>query len=251
MSQRLKSKDKQIPNGFYFRQVEINWDSRKVIGLHPSFSTLVSAVMGARKANPSHAAKHKWATDKAGVENDVELFQVKVCLANGWMNYITSVGGGADPVPLSQQASPQESARLAAAGAVARKIWAGVKTSNDWMDAGDIVPKTQAESRAAVCVECPMNSKEGEGKGLLERLTGLFTDQAAKAIKRQIERKNEMNLSTPLDGRLFVCTGCLCPLPTKIWSPIKYIKTYTAPDVFADLRDNGKNCWVVKEMEAV
>ncbi len=247
--QRLLSRQKQVPNGFTFRQPQINWDSRRALGMHPSFDTLVNAVISARRANAAQSAQHKLSTDRATVEMEVETYNVKVCLANGWTNYLTEVGGGS-AVPLSPAASPQEQSRLAAAANHARKIWAGVKISNDWMDAADFVPAEQSTARAAVCVACPLNSKEGEGKSLIERLAGFFTEQAALAIKRQIERKNQLKLSTPHDANLFVCTGCLCPLESKVHSPIKYIKAYTSPEVFAELRDKGNRCWVVKEMEA-
>lgn len=240
MSQRLKSKDKQIPNGFYFRHVEINWDSRKVIGLHPSFSTLVSAVMGARKANPSHAAKHKWALDRAGVENDVELFQVKVCLANGWTNYITESGGGAPP-PLSQSRTPEDQRLLDVAATKAKKLWAGVRTLGDWLDSGEPpVEKSLAESRAATCVACPQN-----GKG---DLSSWFTKPASAAISRQLAKMQERNISTTKDAELNVCELCLCPLKLKVQTPIKFIKPYMAPDTIRELKEKGKDCWLPKEL---
>jgi hypothetical protein len=124
---RLKSRDKQIPNGFWFRQPEINWHSKKVLGMHPSFSTLVNAVISARRANPHHAAKHKWSLNRDAVANEVEAFQVKICLAGGWTSYLTESGGGAPP-PLSQPPSPQEQL---AKRQEKPDVRSGVKTLND------------------------------------------------------------------------------------------------------------------------
>lgn len=248
----LRNEQMQIPGGgFDFRQPEINWSARKVLGLHPSLDTVTRALIRARKGNPHHAQKHNWALDYPTVLNEVKQYNVKVCIAAGWTSYITADAGGGAPIPLSQAASPQEQKRLVAVAAVARKIWAGVKTSADWMEKKDFVPQETSERRASVCVQCPMNSKEGEGKNLLERLLGFFTEQAAKAIKRQIESKRELKLSTSHDENLFVCECCLCPLETKVHAPMEYIKRYTEKETLDELRAKGKDCWVVKEMEAV
>ena len=247
----LKNPQKQIPGGGYdFRQPEINWSARKVLGLHPSLDAVTRALISARKANPHHAQKHNWALDFNTVLNEVKQYNVKVCLAAGWTSYVTDGGGGA-PLPLPQAASPQEQKRLAAVAIVARKIWAGVKTSSDWMEKKDFVSSTISEQRASVCVQCPLNNKEGSDKNLLERLLGFFTEQAAKAIKRQIERKRELSLSTSHDSNLFICDGCLCPLETKVHAPLEYIKRYTEKETLDELKARGRDCWVVKEIEAV
>lgn len=246
----LKNEQKQIPGGgFDFRQPEINWSARKVLGLHPSLSTVTQALIRARKAHPDKVQKHGWSLDNGTVYQEVKDFNVKICMASGWTNYLTDGGGGAPP-PLSQAASPQEQKRLAAVATVARKIWSGAKASYEWMEKKDFVPQEASESRAAVCVQCPLNSNENEDKNLFERLLGFFTDQAAAAIKRQIEKKRGMNLSTSLDSKLFVCTACLCPLETKVHAPVAYIKPYTEKETLDEMKSKGKNCWVVKEVEA-
>jgi len=237
--QRLKSRQKQIPNGFKFRQPEISWDSTKVLGLHPSFDTLVRAVQSARKANPHHAQKHKWALDKAGVENDVEIYEVKLCLANGWTTYITDIGGGA-PLPLAQPRSAETQKLLDVAGRKARNIFGGVVAITDWQkDGAKAVPKEQAEARAAVCVECPMN---GQGD-----FSKWFTSPAAAAIKRQVEWLTGQNLTTSHDAKLNICEGCLCAMKLKVHVPIDYIKKGLSDDTISELR-KGKNCWQLSEM---
>ena len=180
---------------------------------------------------------------------EVKAFNVKVCLSMGWMSYLTDIGGGV-PLPLSQAAGPQEQKRLAVVANTVRKIWSGVKTSSEWLEKKDHVSQDIAEHRAAVCIACPCNNRDDEGKTLFERLLGIFTEQAAKAIKRQIERKRELKLSTQYDAQLFICSGCLCPMETKIWSPLTYIKKHTELEVLNELRSKGKDCWVVKEVEA-
>jgi hypothetical protein len=240
MPQRLKSREKNVPNGFFFRQPEINWDSRKVLPLHPSFSTLVAAVISARRANPHHAAKHKWSLDRDVVENEVEAFQVKVCQAAGWNNFLTDVGGGSAP-PFSAARSLAEQKQLAAVGATVKKLWSGIRSLNDWMKSGEPpVSQEQANSRAATCIVCPLN---GQGD-----FSKWFVAPAAAAVKKQIEWTIEKKLSTPHDATLNICEGCLCGMRLKVHVPFSYIKDGLSTEVIAELR-KGKNCWQIKELE--
>lgn len=228
----------QIPNGFYFRQPEIKWDSKKSVGLHPSLDVLTRAVIGARMAHPHYVQKHGWATDFASVRQEVETFQVQVCLANGWLNYIADSGGSA-PVPLSQPPSPQDVKLLAAAAGKARKLWAGVKTLHDWLESNEPpVESSLSESRALICLDCPQN-----GKG---DLTTWFTAPAAAAIRRQLQILQDRRISSKHDGELQVCEACLCPLKLKIHTPMKYIKPHLSDEVINDLK-RGKNCWILAE----
>lgn len=235
---RLKNLNSQIPNGFKFRQPEIAWDSKTVLGLHPSFNSLVTAVMSARAANPHHATKHKWRLDRAGVEHDVEQFNVRLCQANGWTKYLADAGGGGAPFPSSQSLPDQK--QLSVAVASVRKLWAGIKTLNNWLDSGEPPVETElSEKRAATCVACPMN-----GKG---DFTSWFTKPAAAVIQKQIERLQERKITGSLDDQLGVCSGCLCPNRLKTKTPMKFIKPHLSDEVIAELR-NGKDCWIISEL---
>lgn len=238
--QRLLSRQKQIPNGFTFRQSQINWDSRRVLGMHPSFDTLVSAVLSARRANAAQSAQHKLSLDRASVEMEVEMFNVKVCLANGWMNYLTEVGGGS-AVPLSVSRSPEDQKKDAAAAGVVKKLWAGLTANKDWIASGEpAVPSELSTSRALTCSECPQN-KKGDW-------SSWFTIPAVAAIKRYMAWLSEKKLSTPHDDKVQVCDVCYCPLAYKVHTPLKFIKANTSPEVYSELRDKGKACWVVAEI---
>lgn len=246
---RLKSRQKQIPNGFTFRIPQLNWDSRKTLGLHPSFDTLVRAVIAARRGNPHQTQKHGWSLDPATVAEEVEQFQVKVCLANGWMTYLTESGGGA-PAPFSQPPSPQEQKRLGAAAAKARKLWAGLKTLNDWHESEEpAVPQAQSEQRASVCVKCPYNNTNGD-------LFSFFTTTAAAGIKRQIEKFADRKLATTLDDKLGVCAqdekdgngGCLCVNKLSVHTPIELKLKHMMPETKAALHPS---CWVLSEEKEI
>lgn len=239
--QRLKSRQHQVPNGFFFRESAINWDSRKVLGMHPSFETLVTAVISARRANPHQRETHRWSLDRSVVGDEVEAFNVKVCQSMGWTNYLAEAGGGAPP-PFVHQ-SPAEQKQLARAAVAAKKLWDGIKTISDWLKS-DIpsVPKEQAEKRAATCVACPFN---GQGD-----LTSWFTLPAAAAIKRQLELVQKRDLGTSLDEQLGVCAekdgngGCLCPLRMMVHVPIALKLQHMSPQTKAGMHPN---CWVLVE----
>jgi hypothetical protein len=236
----------QIPNGLRFRQPEINWDSSRVLGLHPSISTLTVALISARNANPYHLAKHKWSTDPAAVADEIENYNVRVCLAMGWDKFVEDAGGGG-VVPLSRPPNPDEQRLLDVAAAKARKLWAGIRTISDWLEAkAPGVPKELSEKRAATCVACPFNSQED--------LTSWFTIPAANAIRRQVERIKEKQLSTSLDDKLGICAekngngGCLCVLRVAVHLPLDLKLKHLAPDVKASLHES---CWVHSEERAL
>lgn len=237
--QRLKDKNRQIPNGIFFRMPQINWDSRKVLGLHPSFDTLVRAVQSARKANPAHAQKNKWSLDKETIANEVEQFQVKVCLAAGWTSYLTEGGGGAPPFSKAQSLASQN--QISAAVVVVKKLWAGIKTLNDFLDSGEPPVEAElAEKRAAVCVACSKNTAGN--------FSAWFTAPASAVVTRQLQRLQERKIETSQDAKLNICDVCLCPMKLKVQTPLKFIRTHMSDEMLQDLRAANPECWLPKEL---
>lgn len=236
---RLIDRNRQIPNGLRFYQPETQWNSQKAVGQFPSFSILTQALMRHRQGNPALVAKYNWATDEASVGNEVDAYNAMICMSMGWTKFIVQ-GGGFEPAPKSQPLSQIDPRQLNAAAGRVRKIWSGVRITNDWIDSGEpAVPSEVSAARAAICAECPIN-----GKG---DFTTWFTIPAAESIKRQIQKVSERNLSTPSDEKLNICTACLCPLKLKVHTPIHFIKPHTSEEVLADLRKNPK-CWIVSEL---
>lgn len=239
---RLKSRATQIPFGLKFRQPEIGWDSVKVVGKSPSWEVLVNAVIAMRLGNPHHREKHKWPVDVDSVAAEVDGYNAAICFQNGWHKYISSGTGGAAPRPLPVARSEASEKLLSVAAAKARKIWAGVKTLNDWLDSQEPPVDTElSEARAATCVACPLN-----GKG---DFTRFFTIPATASLKRQLERLHQRNISGSLDAQLGVCEACLCPLVLKTKTPMKWIRPQLSDPTLDELR-KGKDCWVLKELEA-
>ena len=240
MAYRLKSRVRGIPHGLKFNQPEIGWESVKVVGRAPSWEQLVTALIAARAANPAQAQKHGWSLDPAEVADEVDAYNSRLCLEHGWQHFLVDGAMPSRPVPKVSAPSPSEKKELAAVAGRVEKIWTGIKTLNEWIDSGEpAVESGLSAQRAAVCAKCPKN---GPGD-----FTSWFTRPAAAAIKRQMERLEQRQLSTPDDARLNVCEVCLCPLRLKVHTPMKYVLPHLSAAVQADLRA-VPGCWIMAEM---
>jgi len=239
MGYRLKSRQTQIPNGYKFIQPETGWQAPRFA----SFAVIVQNLIAHRKSRPDLVAQHGWPIDIDNVGNELEQFNVRLCLQHGWTDYLDGLMGGEGAIPKSKPPSQSEIAQVSAAGAKAVKIWAGVRTLNDWIDSGEPpVPQDQSTARALKCSTCVKNTK-GD-------FTSWFTKPAAGAIKRQIEQLQERKLSTPHDLVINVCETCLCPLKLKVHTPLPFIKAHMSETVLRDLQAVDTGCWVVDELAA-
>jgi len=213
---RLKSRNTQIQGCFQFHIPELNWTAQRCL----SFSSIVEEVMKQVAKNPWLAGKNTWPTDRAGIEQWVEDYQVKLCEARGWTQYLTEAGESPPKwLPPSQLA--KLSGKLAV-GAKALLAWLG--------EGGEPVAKELSARRSSVCANCPLNLKQS--------LKDIFTVPAAELIRRQIEFAHECQLSTPNDESLGICDACGCPMRLKVHCPIGMIP------------DNEKvweNCWIRHE----
>jgi hypothetical protein len=232
---KLASREKSIPNGLQFHIPTL-----PNFKLPPqcSFSVAVQSIIAVRKANPYLANKLGWKTDEHSVENELDEFNARICAAMNWTNFIATDVQGAPSLP--KQLPSHQSGAIAAAANTAKKLWAGLRSTNDWIDSGvPAVPKEQAEARATVCVACPLNGKGG--------IESFFTVPASEAIKRQIQKLETRKLATSLDAKLGVCTACLCPLPLLVQTPLQFKLAHMTPDTRAAL---DKSCWVLAEEKA-
>ena len=235
---KLKSREKSIPNGlqFYISQLP-NFK------LPPqcSFAVAVDSIVAVRKANPYLAHKLGWKTDQVSVENELDFFNASICAAQNWTSYIATEGQGAPPIPKPLAAQHKASGAIAAAANTARKLWAGFRTANDFIDSGaPAVPQEQSNARAGVCAGCAHNK--------LGDWTNWFTGPASEVIKRQAEKLSHRKLRTDFDDKIKVCEICICPLAAKVHTPMEFIKAHMMPEVLADLR-KVQNCWIPKELD--
>lgn len=230
---RLRNRNVNTPVGFLFMQPQMNWDaSRAVPGA--TLQGIARAVLELRKANPYVTQKHGLSTDLATIMDEVDAYTATVCALRGFTNYIT---GNEPPKPLPLPAP----SRFAAAVEGVKRVAAGVGVLLSWLGSGaKPVEKTLAESRARVCATCPQNGA-GDWKAR-------FTGEAAEQIKQQLGIKNDLKLSTPLDGDLRVCLACDCQLQLKVWCPLEHILKHTSDETKSRL---DPRCWLISEEKAL
>lgn len=221
----LLDRHKQIPNGMFYYEPATKWRSRP----WASFDQIVQELIAHRKANIGLAERLGWSTDYDTVANEVDAFNAKICEQMGWRQYVGG-GGSAPPIPFRESPRHPSFVRL---GAVA----AGGQVLVDWIkDGHEAVDATLAEKRAEICTRCPLN-KQG---GLLD----FFTDKVSEAIRRTLEDRKRMNLSTIHDAKLGVCDACYCPLKLKIHLPLNAILKRMPDNVRAAL---APGCWIRSE----
>lgn len=231
---RLKNRQMFIPHGFRYYVPETNWNAPR----NASFEIVVQALIAHRKGNSHLRQQHNWSIDHATVANEVDAYNAAICEKMGWNTFIQSpIGAGPPPKP--QAPSPGDQNRLVAAAGQVKRIWSGIRTLSDWWDSGEPgVPQEQAEGRAKACVACPRN-EQGD-------FSRWFTQPAAEAIRRQMEKAKARNLKTSVDEQLMVCGACLCPMRLKVHTPLKHINAHLTEDVLSELQ-SAPACWIVAE----
>jgi hypothetical protein len=230
---RLKDRQKQIPNGYQFYLTEAKWQAPSNF---PSFTTVCNGLEAVIRANPFLAQKNGWPTDRAKIEDWVDLYNAKVCQAMGWDAYITTEGGASLPKS-SPQHQQQILQSLRNAAATAKALVAGAKSLMEWEDSGEpAVSAEQSLARAIVCTACPLNEK-GD-------YTRWFTTGAAELIKRRVEKAQARKLTTPRDELLNICTACHCPLKLKVHVPLPWIVNRLSEDQKSKL---DSKCWILHE----
>lgn len=219
---RLKNRQSQIPNGLTYIQAGTGWRP----SAFSSFDTIVNGLVAHRQANPTLLAQG-WSVDHAAVEDEVDAFNAAICEKMGWGGYIT---GGPSP-PISAPRPNKTFLRSVLNVAV------GAETLVEWIESGDdAVAPDLSERRAETCVSCPQN-KSGD-------LLSFFTRPASEAIRKELNRRRDWNLSTKSDERLNVCDACGCPLKLKVHVPIATIKEHMPKESLAAL--DGR-CWILSE----
>lgn len=226
-----------MPNGLQFYVPQLKWQAPP----YSSLDFIARAVINLLQANPQVQRQLQWDLSLPAMIDRIDEFNASRCLQLGYTQYVLADGGQPEPAPFLAHPSqnPSDPGALAVAANKIKAIWAGVKTLNAWDAAGyPAVPVEQAESRAAICAECPKNGSGG--------VESWFTKPAAEAIKRKAESFSKRGLMTKNDHRLNVCEVCYCPMRLKVHTPISFIKADTSDEVMAQLRAVPA-CWIPKE----
>lgn len=191
-----------------------------------TFGQAVQMIIKMRRANPAVTNQHKLATSPDIVSQEL-------------IDYTNRRLG--NPTPSLPKFSPPPISRQVA-GAVAdiKKLAQGAALLLEWQESGVApVPSPQSTARAAVCLKCVKNSKA--------ELTAWFTLPVSERIRAQLSRLNQMNLATPHDDALGVCSACLCPLKLKVHTPLELIQKRMNDKAKAEL---DASCWILNELAA-
>jgi hypothetical protein len=113
-------------------------------------------------------------------------------------------------------------------------VWAGTKALATWWlkHGGEKVPQAVADSRAAVCADCPQNIDRVDCAGCT--LAGI----------RDLLVRTVGDVKTASDEKLRVCKVCLCENKAKVWLPIDAIMRSISPEQMTNL---PASCWIKKE----
>jgi hypothetical protein len=215
------------PGGWEFYQPQTRWSAPTPKS--STFDQTVNLIIKHRFANPAVTASHKLATDPGAVGNELE-------------NYTRARLGmpaiGQDfPKTLPPAQAPAVSGAVQGLVAAVKQIAAGAALLLEWEESGrPPVDIPISEARAALCDGCPKNSDEKD-------LARIFTEPAAKLIKRKFERLFSLNLKTTHDEALNVCTACLCPLKLKVHTPVDLILKRLTGEQRSKL---DPRCWILK-----
>lgn len=198
------------------------------------FFRLCTALQAHRRANP----QFKLSTNLGMIQNEVDQENAaRVAAMPNAESYIINDQGA---IPF--QVAPDQTSRLQAVAAAVRKVKSGAEVLLSWEKSGDRpVEQSHAEARALVCATCPKNEK-GD-------FTRWFTVPFSELIRKQVQRLTELKLQTSLDDKLNVCSGCLCPLRLKIWTPAKHVLEHLTPEIEKDLQQENPRCWVLQEKD--
>ena len=223
---RLASRVNACIGGFMFIDAPIDPNPLQDWG----FTSLVNTVINRRLANP----RFNLSTDFTSVSNEVDLQNAQRMLTiRGGNNYVIDDGNGgtATPFPKAHRSG------LKSVAVKSENVLDGASILKEWLGEGGVpVLPELSIARAETCLKCPKN---GEGDW-----TTYFTVPAAAVIRRQLTQKDGLELTTPHDSKLGVCTACSCPLKLKVHTPLVHILNHTRPEVLDNLIPE---CWMKTE----
>lgn len=241
------------PQGWQYTQAQTDWQAPAML----DFFTVRDKLIEHRRANPRfnlptdpetvglelqlyNAVRINWNPEYCSPmtqDQALELFKALGALKLTVEGIDPKKSLGLPPVKHRAVGLPRKS-EGAGVVAVVKKLRAGVGVLLDWLgDGATTVAPELAEKRAQVCAGCPHNQQGG-----LERW---FTVPASERIRKQLEIKQEMALSTTVDDKLEVCDLCLCPMRLKVHVPLDYVRSRLLPEVQSQLPDF---CWMKTEV---
>ncbi len=218
----LKSRTKWCVGGFQVLLPEIGM-KQPIAG---SFNEAVDAFAKIVAKNPDLAKKQSWPTSREDQETFVDQYNAQRMVAGGYLNFVNLDG---QPPPYVGGAS-----RTGFAGAVAAHV-SGLAVYRELFSGGSVpVAHDEAERRAAICCQCPLNNTKLTFK---QR----FVDYVAKGLTELLGIMRDLDLKTSRDKELGTCDACDCPMFAKVHVALPTILKHLKPAQHAKLHSS---CWI-------
>jgi hypothetical protein len=224
----LKSRTLFTPRGFQLLLPEIGM-KEPLVG---SFNEMVDAFDRIVQANPALARKQGWPTNREDQENWLDEREAMRMIAHGWFGFVELEGSPPSPVGGVRRTA------YAAGVAAANTALTGLAIYRELFSHGtQPVARAEAERRAAICADCPLNKRGG--------LREFFVESIAKGITELYGVLRDLDLTTSRDKDLGTCTACSCPTRAKVHVPLDIIERHMKPDVRAKL---DPRCWITQPL---
>ena len=190
-----------------------------------TFDGTVTKMLEVRRKNPAMCLRHKIGMDRASCERDLENFtRLRLGIPMPTPPApTTAIGGFSSPI----LSNIMDIKKLA--------IGAGLLMEWDASGAGK-VPQEEANDRAKICVDCPLNSVANYEHWLKIPVAGSLTSR--------IERLKSLKLITSHDAKLGLCDAISCPNPYLVHAPRPILDKRIGPKVRLSL---DSKCWILRE----
>jgi hypothetical protein len=112
---------------------------------------------------------------------------------------------------------------------------------NEWVGEGGYpVDENQANQRASICINCPMNQR-GDWWATSKTV-------AATLARKTLELRINMRMRLDADPKLHVCAVCGCVLRLKVHVPIEFAASSLTAEQESNFRKH--HCWITSEKDS-
>lgn len=227
MIYRLRDKNRPLPNGVSVYDQHTGYRAAPFT----SYTEQVNGVMNARLGNPGNVARYKLPVDYDSCADFVDRQLGRIAFDHQWTDFYIATSGEQGGSPAAAP-FPRRSPVARVAGVAKAAV-----LSVQWIESGaEAVVTELSTKRAETCAACPKNET---GDWL-----STFTIPAAAAIRKALEARSGMKLSTPVDDQLGVCQVCDCVTRLLVHVPLQKKLSVMPREIHDAL---PPNCWVITE----
>jgi len=210
------------PGGWMFTQPQTGWSNPSPMGT--TFDGTVAKIYEMRRKNPAICLRHKLAMDMPSIAKELDLYTRRRI-------GMPMPAPPAPPMSLGGFSSP-----IITNVSDVKKLAIGAGLLMEWDASGaGKVPQDEANARAKVCVDCPMNSVANYEHWLKIPVAGSLTSR--------IERLKSLKLVTSHDSKLGLCKATSCPTSYLVHAPRPILDKRIGLKVRPSL---DAKCWVLQ-----